>query len=283
MQLFRVLLLILTALIVFGCGVRTDIHQAALDTITDQEAEINKLRGELAEMTELSDRLDSELRENRAKLAGMTENHDRLLTENAALRQRLNEMGEDVDRLTAETGELAANLDEARQALAELRQRQKAFEETQRNLEAIRERLQSLIDTGALSVRIERGRIVINMRQDILFGSGSAELSDEGKDAIGDVAAALSDFNDRSFQVEGHSDNVPIHTARFPTNWELSASRALAVVHTLIDNGMIPEQLSGAGFGEYWPRGSNETSEGRAQNRRIEIVMLADLEALFGE
>ena len=270
-----------TMVVSVGCGIRKDIHQAALDTITDQEGEIRSLREQLAELQELSDRLTGELEDTRGRLSDVTDDHDRLLTENNALRQRLEQMGEDVDRLTAETGELAADLDEARRALSELRKRQEAFEQAQRNLEAITARLQELIDAGTLSVRLERGRIVINMRQDILFGSGSAEVSDEGGDALADVAAALADFSDRNFQVEGHTDNVPIKTARFPSNWELSTARAVAVVQILIESGMAPEHISAAGFGEYWPVSANDTAEGRALNRRIEIVMQPDLGALF--
>ena len=81
----------------------------------------------------------------------------------------------------------------------------------------------------------------------------------------------------------GHTDDVPIHTARFPSNWELSTSRALAVVHLLTDMGVTPENLSAAGFGEFRPRADNESDEGRKLNRRIEIVMLPNLDILSSE
>ena len=72
-----------------------------------------------------------------------------------------------------------------------------------------------------------------------------------------------ANFSDRRFQIEGHTDNVPIKSARFPSNWELSTARALAVVHLLTDMGVTPENLSAAGFGEFRPRADNDTDEGK--------------------
>lgn len=86
--------------------------------------------------------------------------------------------------------------------------------------------------------------------------------------------------NDRKYQVAGHTDDVPIHTARFASNWELSTARAVEVVRFLISNGMKPQQLSAAGFGEFDPAVPNDSTEHRAQNRRIEIVLLPNLSEL---
>ncbi len=144
-------------------------------------------------------------------------------------------------------------------------------------------RLQTMIDGGQLTVSIEQGRIVINLPNNVLFNSGSANLNPEGKEALGQIAAVLSQFSDRRFQIEGHTDNRPIKSARFPSNWELSTSRALTVVHLLTDMNVIPENISAAGFGEFRPRADNETEEGRQLNRRIEIIMLPNLDILSSE
>ena len=95
-----------------------------------------------------------------------------------------------------------------------------------------------------------------------------------------EVAGVLAAFPDRQFQVEGHTDNVPISTERFPSNWELSSARALAVVRLLADSGVAPENVSGAAFGEYQPVASNDDRESRRRNRRIEIVMLPNLDVI---
>lgn len=138
-------------------------------------------------------------------------------------------------------------------------------------------RFRTLIDGGRLTVSIVNGRMVIHLPQDILFESGSATLSREGRQTLGEVGGVLAELNDRRFQVEGHTDNVPISTARFPSNWELAAARSLSVVHLLTEQGVSSEDLSGAGYGEHQPVASNENPEGRRRNRRIEIVMFPNL------
>jgi chemotaxis protein MotB len=90
------------------------------------------------------------------------------------------------------------------------------------------------------------------------------------------------DFADRRFQVEGHTDNVPIHTAQYPSHWELAAGRALGVVKLMVEHGMKPGHLSAASHGEHRPAMANETDAGRAYNRRIEIILVPDLTSLPG-
>ncbi|NOX43079.1 MAG: OmpA family protein [Gammaproteobacteria bacterium] len=144
-------------------------------------------------------------------------------------------------------------------------------------------RLKTMIDGGQLTVSIEQGRIVINLPNNVLFSSGSANLNPEGKEALAQIASVLGQFSDRRFQIEGHTDNKPIKSAQFPSNWELSTSRALTVIHLLADMGVTPENISAAGFGEFRPRADNETEEGLKLNRRIEIVMLPNLDILSSE
>ncbi len=144
-------------------------------------------------------------------------------------------------------------------------------------------RLKTMIDGGQLTVSIEQGRIVINLPNNVLYKSGSAKLNPEGEEALTQIAMVLSQFSDRRFQIEGHTDNKPIKSARFPSNWELSTSRALTVVHLLTDLDVLPENISAAGFGEFRPRADNETEEGRQLNRRIEIIMLPNLDILSNE
>ena len=145
------------------------------------------------------------------------------------------------------------------------------------------DRLKTMIDGGQLTVSIEQGRIVINLPNNVLFRSGSAKLNPDGEKALTQIAAVLGQFSDRRFQIEGHTDNKPIKSSRFPSNWELSTSRALTVVHLLTDMNVAPENISAAGFGEFRPRADNETKEGRQLNRRIEIIMLPNLEILSSE
>jgi len=143
--------------------------------------------------------------------------------------------------------------------------------------------LQKMIDGGQLTVSIEKGRIVINLPDNVLFATGHSNVNAEGQKALKQIGAVLKEFSDRSFQVEGHTDNVPMKSARYPSNWELSTARAMSVVHLMIEEGVDAKNISAAGFGEFQPRADNEEKEGRALNRRIEIIMLPNLEILSSE
>jgi chemotaxis protein MotB len=195
------------------------------------------------------------------------------------LQDRLGLAAEEVHRLEVllsdqgtEYERLQERLDQLAAVEAEVRERNQIYAD-------VLGRFRSLIDAGQLGVSIVRGRMVINLPQDVLFASGSATLGAEGVQTLTEVGRVLAELEDRTFQVEGHTDNVPI-SGTFRSNWELSSARALSVVRVLIDAGVPPERLSGAGYGEYQPVASNEDSEGRRLNRRIEIVMLPNLDVI---
>ena len=117
--------------------------------------------------------------------------------------------------------------------------------------------------------------MTVKLNDKILFASGSATLGKEGKEALGKVADAFKNLNGKVIRVEGHTDNLPIGTEAFPTNWELSAGRAIAVVRFLQERGVDPTKLAAAGYSQFQPVATNETPEGRSLNRRIEIVLAA--------
>lgn len=243
------------------------------DARADHESEIMALRSEQADLRARLDSVETVLAETRRSLRDtqdlVVDQRTRIETE-AGQRRRLEES-------LQETGQEAQQLRERIRALSaievEVRQRNQIYED-------MISRFRGLIDGGQLSVSISRGRMVLQLPQDILFASGSATLNTEGTETIARIGVVLAELAGRRFQVEGHTDNVPIATDRFPSNWELSTGRALSVVRLLVRQGVPSENLSGAGFGEYQPVASNETPEGRRSNRRIEIVMLPNLDLL---
>ena len=186
-------------------------------------------------------------------------------------------------KLEARKQDLQAELSESQAQMATLSSIENETKRRNQIYEKFVNRLKSMIDGGQLTVSIEQGRIVINLPNNVLYKSGSANLNPEGEEALAQIALVLSQFSDRRFQIEGHTDNKPIKSARFPSNWELSTSRALTVVHLLTDMDVVPENISAAGFGEFRPRADNETEEGRQLNRRIEIIMLPNLDILSNE
>src|SRR6185312_6396299 len=114
------------------------------------------------------------------------------------------------------------------------------------------------------------GIVTVHLESEILFPSGEAELSKHGKEVLQRVGDVLKPLKDKQILVGGHTDDAPIHTARFPSNWELSTARAVNVVHFLADTvGVEPAKLTAAGYSQYHPRSSE-----RAQNRRIEILLI---------
>lgn len=181
-----------------------------------------------------------------------------------------------------ERGQLKASLEDMKKALSEMQARE---EEQKKRLEEFRDlssRFKKLIDAGTLSVHIVDGKMVVSLGSDVLFPSGSAKLSEKGLQTIKAVTTQLASIPDKKYQVEGHTDNVPISSAQFPSNWELAASRSLSVVKTMIDNKMPASRVSAASFGDSAPIVTNDTVANKALNRRIEIVIVPDLSSLPG-
>ena len=181
---------------------------------------------------------------------------------------------------------LQGDLATARSTLAEREAALKSREmEASRRVAEYQEllsRLKEFIDAGKLNVRIIDGRMVVVLPSDVLFASASDRLSPEGREAIQEVAKVLVDVPDRNFQIEGHTDDWPIQTRRFPSNWELASGRAITVLNTMIQAGMPAERVRASSYADTRPVGDNETKDGRALNRRIEIVVVPDLSQLPG-
>ena len=136
----------------------------------------------------------------------------------------------------------------------------------------INQALASLIKAGTVRVRNTRQGLEVEIQTDILFESGTAQLSDEAMHILERIAGILTHFSN-PVRVEGHTDNMPIHNELFASNWELSAARAAGVVHLFSRSGMDPARLSVLGAGEYHPEADNATAAGRNRNRRVVLVI----------
>jgi chemotaxis protein MotB len=174
------------------------------------------------------------------------------------------------------TDDQKAQLDEAKRAMQEAQERGKVLDDLQG-------KFKRMIDAGHLKVTTRHGRVVLQLHNDVLFDPGEAEVKPAGKQALAEVAATLRSYGGKRFQVAGHTDTQPITTEKkklFPTNWELSTARAIAVVKLLTSEGVDPGSLSAAGYGPYDPVGSNATPDGQAKNRRIEITLVPYVSSL---
>lgn len=183
------------------------------------------------------------------------------------------EMRQEVDRLTEGNNELLLQLESERQA------REARLAEVQGTYDELVGKLEEEIQRGEVKISELKGKLTVNVVDKILFDSGKAVLKPAGIKVLQQIGDILKSAVDKDVQVEGHTDNVPISGAlsqKYPSNWELSTARATTVLHFLQDNAGIPgERLSAIGYGEYQPISSNGTAEGRASNRRIQIVLTA--------
>jgi chemotaxis protein MotB len=280
--------LLLPGLLLLGC-VTTSTYDAKVAELArhDQDA-----RGREEALQAKVTALEAKVRELDTQRAAAVAERDALRTsldDNTALvselKKRLEKLGQNVDKLSSERGQLAGALDEAKGRLEELRKQKAAAEALAATFRSLVQQLHSMIDAGKMKVVIRDGRMLIALPNDVLFDSGSTALKKDAQAALAQVATVLAGIPDRRFLVAGHTDNVPIHTERFPSNWELSASRALEVTHFLIAHGMRAQVLAAGGYGEFDPVASNDAPDTRGLNRRIEIVLqpnLGELPSLEG-
>lgn len=131
----------------------------------------------------------------------------------------------------------------------------------------------SLIEDDLISIRRDKRWLEVEIKSSILFPSGSSRLAPAAIRMMQPLAEILEKFPN-PVHVEGFTDNVPIHTLQFLSNWELSAARAASVVHLFTDYGVAPDRMAAIGYGEYKPMSDNETPEGRARNRRVVLVVM---------
>ena len=144
--------------------------------------------------------------------------------------------------------------------------------------EDVKNALRPLINNKLIKIKQDKLWVEVEINTSILFDTGSAVLEDDAVPALRGLAGVLKELPNY-IQVEGHTDNIPIKTPYYPTNWELSASRAASVVRLLSQAGVDPTRLTAVGHGEFKPASSNKTFKGRSQNRRVVVIILADKNA----
>ncbi len=152
-------------------------------------------------------------------------------------------------------------------------------QEEQQSLEHLKERLDQYIKENGLSSQLEtqlnHSELLITIRDNALFASGSAALKPEAQKLAHAIGQMLEPYNDYNILVTGHTDNQPIHTAEFPSNWDLSFKRAINFMKILLENPSFdPKHFSASAYGEYHPVDTNDTAAGRAKNRRVEVAIL---------
>lgn len=257
-------------------GLRAQLGQAQ----ASHADEVNKLRQAIDEAGRAMQERDDRLQEAATGAHNTQAKLDEATAINQQLRGELERLGKNVDKLLSERGTLTGALDDAKIRLEELRKAQAAAEQRAQLFRELVMKFQKMVDAGELQIALRDGRMVLQLPTDVLFDSAKVDIKPSGKGALKQLAQVLETLDDRRFQVAGHTDNVPIQTSRYPSNWELSTARAVEVTRFLVAQGVSPSMLSAAGYGEFDPVAENESSQGRAQNRRIEISLVPSIDEL---
>ncbi|TNF31078.1 MAG: flagellar motor protein MotB [Bacteroidetes bacterium] len=178
----------------------------------------------------------------------------------------------------AQKEELLKNREERLQMLEEIIKKQDEL------MNALSDRVKNALmgfDADELSVEMKDGKVYVSMSDKLLFKSGSDAVEPKGVDALKKIAEVMMKNIDINMAIEGHTDSIPIKTNRFKDNWDLSTARATSVVRILTDNGVDPKRLIASGKGEFTPKADNGTKEGRAANRRTEVVLSPKLNEIM--
>lgn len=266
-------------------------------------------KGEYMKSVTIADTLDQELRMLKARHAALQGEHARLMADRVELerdlsakagdmgktivelRQRISALENETARLTRENATMAADstrlasektqlaTENARLArdIAETKAREEKVREVSSTYEQLLEKMKGEIAKGQVTISELKGKLTVNLVDAILFDSGKAEVKPEGFVVLSKVVDILKNVHDKAIRIEGHTDNVDITRSlaqRYPTNWELSAARAINVARYLQQQAIAPDSLSAAAFGQFKPVADNATAAGRARNRRIEIVLV---------
>lgn len=238
--------IVLAGIVSFGCVTR-GAYDAEVARAKSYEAELSQCRVEAGDLRQSSERLGLE----RGSLA----------------QERLD--------LIRELEDLRASLEQEKTLRVS---REQEIQEISSSYGRLVEGLEKEVAAGQIEIHELKGRLQVRALEQILFDSGRADIKPAGREVLKKLAPKLQEIEGHNVRIEGHTDKVPIRTSQFPSNWELSVARAAAVARLLEASGVGAEKLSAVGFGPNRPIGSNDTREGRARNRRIEIVLVPTAE-----
>lgn len=271
----------LAIVLLLGC-----VSQSKYD---DLKQRYDAAREQLGQRQQRIGSLGASLHDARAEIATHRQENARAQVELTTLDHERQQLALEQRRLLNELTsalqdrqQLSESTELLKSALTDAAKRKAESDRRVRELRALLASFKDLIAAGTLKLVIADGRMVLQLPSDVLFESGSARLSKTGRATIAEVAKVLKEERERRYQVEGHTDDVPIHNEAYASNWELASARGLGVVRAMIEGGVAPLALSAASYGEFHPVASNGTEPGRRENRRIEIIVTPDLSLLPG-
>src|SRR5262245_22488694 len=266
-----IVLVAVTALALTGCVTKSKYEALENQAAADRTALAKEVAGLQSDKQDL-DRQVSGLRDEVARREAQISAQK---NESNALQRQITDLSDRASASEKRVGEVTSQKDEEIRRLSTMKD-----EEIQRlrgTYDSMVKSLEGEIAKGEIKDKQIQDRLSVQMVDKVLFDSGKAEIKPQGREILTKVANVLASVKDKQIRIEGYTDSQPITGSlqkQYPTNWELSTQRATTVVRFLQDKGNIdPKVLSAVGYGEFRPLASNDTNEGRAENRRIEIVL----------
>jgi len=263
------------------------------ETVKVKDEENNFLVKKNQELSMENKALDKRNKELETNYAVLDEKHTQLKEDHLQLQENYSDQLTDNlqqgNLYDERIKEKERRLDQRAGELAQREQKIHQLEDKIYRQDSITNRLNQLIKDGLtgfnsdeLTTEVKDGKVYVLMSDKLMFQSGKANVEPKGKEALEVLARVLKKNEEFQISVEGHTDNVPIKTSKYADNWDLSVARATSMVRLLQDDHSInPQRLTAAGKGEYEPKASNDTAEGRAKNRRTEIILSPDLSAVM--
>ena len=293
MKKSQIFLVLVVSFFLTGCMVsRTQMEEE----ISLRDLQTQKLQAQLGELSKEHDFLLSEARSLKkknldldkeiSKLNGTvrekSEEIQKFLTEKAQWQQAEKGLMKDIGLLKEDIAGLEeknlgkdAEIKVLEKSLAQTEKRGQQAQEKINRLEQENEKIAKDLADFQVSVKEEKGKLVITMLDKILFDSGRADIKKMARPVLAKLGKILKEYDDREVLIKGHTDSDPISTLIFPSNWELSAHRATTVLRYFVKRHHIsPKRISAAGYGEFRPVASNATIGGKAKNRRVEVILL---------
>jgi chemotaxis protein MotB len=240
--------------------------------LVSSRVQVNQLEKENADKQSQLENTQSQLNDCNLKVKGLNQSTSTLQNENAAV---LN----DLRALSAESKMTIADQAKRLKTLQDMIQAQMNVMENLKN--SIADALMNY-KSDELSIYTKDGNVYVSLEEKLLFKSGSDVVDPKGKEALKFLAQVLNNTKNITVMIEGHTDNVPIKTKLMQDNWDLSSARATAIVRILtMNNGFDPGRITASGRGEFHPVKTNDTVEGRASNRRTEIILSPNMKELY--
>lgn len=249
---------------------------------TDTGRSLEGLQKKYTDLVKENEELKGRTEKLGNEVAGLTREKETLQADNAKLNDILKAKSDELSKEITDLRQSSSDLELENQRLKEdvsglQKAKTEEVQKTSKTYEDMLDKMKNEISQGQVTISELKGKLTVNMMDAILFDSGKTEVKPVGLTVLQKVIDILKTVKDKAIRIEGHTDNVLISSSlakRYPTNWELSAARAINVTRYLQEQGLDPSMLSAVAYGQYHPVSQNDTDEGRAKNRRIEIILV---------